>query len=150
ATTPTSPCYALRIRQNGEVLVACTTKIHRFDSSGNLISSLIPTCNGACNLFALNLDPDGTTVWSGDDVTGIIYHVDIATGNTIKQFASNPYVGLYGLAVYGEQTAAAKSIHLTPQYANLTVGISATICAQLSNYPDLFNVSVTFNLFGVN
>ena len=45
-------------------------------------------------MFALNLDPDGTTFWTGDDQTGTVYHVDIATGAIITSFTSNPITGL--------------------------------------------------------
>src|SRR5579872_698965 len=51
------PCYELRIRPNGEVMVACSTEAVRLDTTGNIIQTYpIP---GASVLFALNLDPDG-------------------------------------------------------------------------------------------
>lgn len=52
-------CYALRIRPNGEVMIACASKAVRLDSSGNVIKTYPLT--GANFLFALNLDPDGTS-----------------------------------------------------------------------------------------
>jgi hypothetical protein len=97
-------CYAHRIRPNGEELVACTTNVFRVNSSGAIIqtypsSSLSPASSF---LFALNLDPDGATFWTGDLVNGNIYRVNIGTGAQVTTFNSAPFVDMAGLAVVGE------------------------------------------------
>jgi hypothetical protein len=54
-------------------------------------------------LFALNINPDGTSFWTGDDGTGILYEFDIATGALLGTL--NTGVGsnnLFGVSVYGE------------------------------------------------
>lgn len=99
-TTLPSPCFALRIRQNGEILVACTSEVARLNSAGSVIQTY-PTSSlpGASSLFAMNLDPDGTSFWTADDGNGNIYRVDIATGRVLTQFSAGQAV--WGLALVG-------------------------------------------------
>ena len=93
--------YALRILADGGVLVADTNNVLRFDSSGNIIKTY--TIPGASTLFALNLDPDGTTAWTGDLSTNMVTRFDIATGTIVKQFSAGAGT-LAGLTVFGEIT----------------------------------------------
>jgi hypothetical protein len=99
STVPNEPCYALRIRPNGEVLVACTSVVFRLSAAGTLLQTYTL---GAGGLFALNLDPDNTSFWTADFNNGMIYHVDIASGATLGSFSSSPINGPFGLAVVGE------------------------------------------------
>jgi sugar lactone lactonase YvrE len=97
-------CYAHRIRPNGEELVACTTNVFRVSSGGTILqtypaSSMTPPSGF---LFALNLDPDGTTFWTGDLTNGNIYRINIATGAQVTFFNAAPFVDMGGLAVVGE------------------------------------------------
>ena len=104
ATLPTGEAYALRIRPNGDIMVAATSQVHRLDSTGAVLQSY--TLPGTSLLFALNLDPDGTSFWTGDLFTGEIFRIDIATGAIITQFNSTPNNVMGGLAIFGEITAA--------------------------------------------
>jgi hypothetical protein len=52
-------------------------------------------------LFAMNLDPDNKTFWTGDLGNGTVSHIDIATGNILGQFNSSPSTGLAGLSIVG-------------------------------------------------
>jgi hypothetical protein len=106
---PNSPAYAHRILSDGGELVAATSAILRLDSGGNVVDTF--TIPGTSLLFAINLDPDGTTFWTADYIGGEIFHLDIATGTVIDHFngfsvgtptGSGP---LGGLAVFGEITA---------------------------------------------
>lgn len=115
ATGLNGPCYALRIRSNGEVMVACTSQVYRLDAAGNVIQTY--TLPGGFVLFALNLDPDGTSFWTADLDTGQIWHVDIATGAVINTFTSNVNSQLAGLAIVGELRAA---VDTTPPTCTLT------------------------------
>jgi hypothetical protein len=109
---------ALRIRPSGEVIAACeTSNVLRFDSTGKLVETY--TVPGAGFLFAMNLDPDGTTFWTGDINSGEIYRVDIATGTVINEFNSSPNTQLAGLAVVGEIRAA-----VPPKPTTLTTSLS--------------------------
>ena len=116
-------CFALRLRENGELLVACTSKVYRLSPGGEVIGSFtIP--NEV--LFAMNLDPDGEHFWTGGLSSGNIYkvHIDSGRGTEGPVFHaegqrtrdSGSLLGLLhnaidnvsmgGLAVYGERTAA--------------------------------------------
>jgi hypothetical protein len=105
-------CFALRIRpidpNDFEVLVACLSNIHRLDSSGSVVQSYPASGFNppASFLFAMNLDPDGTSLWTGDINTGDIYRISIgSSGNQITHFPSNPNTTMAGITVVGEITA---------------------------------------------
>jgi hypothetical protein len=97
---PGSFAFALRIRPNGEVMVADTQIAVRLDALGNVIQTY--SIVGASSLFALNLDQDGTSFWTGDISNGQIFRVDIASGTVITSFPSSPNTALGGLAIFGE------------------------------------------------
>jgi hypothetical protein len=66
---------------------------------------------GVDGWFALNLDPDGTSFWSGSFLNDTFYKFDIASGTKLEEVNTGLGSGhLYGLVVYGEQTAALGSI----------------------------------------
>jgi cell division septation protein DedD len=110
ATLPSRTAYALRIRPNGDVLVAATSAVYRLDSTGALVQTY--TVPGTSYLFALNLDPDGTSFWTADHATGQIARVDIASGAVLTTFSAPPNPTVAGLAVFGEITVATPA-HLT-------------------------------------
>jgi len=96
--------YALRILSDGGVLIAHTGDVLRFDNTGALIQTYSFAHSGT--LFALNLDPDGTSFWTGDiGGDNNVFRIDIATGAVINSFPTNPSNGqLAGLAIFGEIT----------------------------------------------
>jgi hypothetical protein len=104
ATGLPRPCFALRIRPNGEVLVACASAVQRLSAAGTVLQTY--TAPGTSLLFALNLDPDGQTFWTGDLINGEIFRFNIATGAIVEQFSSAPNTTMAGLAVFGEITVA--------------------------------------------
>ncbi len=104
ATGLSAPCFAHRIRPNFEELVACASQVYRLNSSGSIIQTYQPP--GTSFLFALNLDPDNKTFWTGDYFSGAVFRIDIATGTIVKQFNAGITQTLAGLAVAGEITAA--------------------------------------------
>jgi hypothetical protein len=55
-------------------------------------------------LFSLNLDPDGTTFWTGDLGTGNIFRFNINTGALVTQFNTAPFTQLAGVSIFGEIT----------------------------------------------
>jgi hypothetical protein len=139
-----SNAYELRILPNGEVLVADSDAVLLLDSSGNLIQtyacSSLPGCAG--QLFAVNLDPDGTTFWTGDSYSGDIWQVNIATGQVVQTISTGSGV-LYGLTVDGEitvatsaQTVSGPATTPTTLSANSTTGaydVPALVSAVLTN-----------------
>src|SRR5439155_16065957 len=86
----------------------CQSVVYRLSSAGTVIQSYLPsTLNPVPTfLFAANLDPDGTTFWTGDYQTGDIYRVNIATGAQVTHFKAAGVNPMGGLAVFGEQRAA--------------------------------------------
>jgi hypothetical protein len=103
ATGLPAPCYAHRILADGGELVACASEVVRLNASGAQIQTYAVDPNH--NLFALNIDPDGTSFWTAD-FNGTIWHVDIASGHVINSFTATPKVDVAGLAIVGEPTAA--------------------------------------------
>jgi len=106
---PGGPCYAHRIRPNGEELVACSSTVHRVGSSGTILQSypgsgLTPPTSA---LFALNLDPDGASFWTGDINSGQVYRIDIGSGAQVSSWNAG-IVGrsMAGLTVVGEIVVA--------------------------------------------
>ena len=56
------------------------------DPNGNVLQTYtcasLPGCQGP--LFAISLDPSGTSFWTGDSTSGDIWQVDIATGDVLQ------------------------------------------------------------------
>ncbi len=108
ATLPERPSYALRILSGGGVLVASSQHCYRLDSTGALVQTYAKPVGETSFLFALNLDPDGTSFWTAGYSSGNVYKIDIATGTvmlTINTKLDGPVNTLAGLTVYGEKTA---------------------------------------------
>jgi hypothetical protein len=94
------------------------------------------TAPGDSNLFALNLDPDGTSFWTGDLGNGDIAHFDIASGTELGHFnglAAGGGSSVAGLSVAGEVTRAHFAITLTPPTGSDAVGGSHTVTATTTN-----------------
>lgn len=96
--------FALRILGDGGVLVANSSNIKRLNSAGTVVQNY--DVAGQDSWFALNLDPDGKSFWSGDYSNDKFYQFDIATGSVIGSAYDTGLGGnhLFGLAVYGELT----------------------------------------------
>jgi sugar lactone lactonase YvrE len=123
----TGACYALRIRPNGEVIVACTGQVYRLSPSGAVMQTYLASGFTPSNafVFAVNLDPDGTTFWTGGYRTGDIYRVNIQTGAQVTHFVAANASPMGGLAVFGEQRAATQ----------VSPSPSASVAAAVPNLP---------------
>jgi hypothetical protein len=107
ATLPAGTAYALRIRPNGEVMVATSSAVYRLDATGSVIQTYPLPLGESSFLFALNLDPDGTSFWTGGYDSGNVYRINISTGALMTSFnAGRVGCCLSGLAVVGEITVA--------------------------------------------
>lgn len=108
--------FALRFLGDGGLLVADTSDIKRLNALGNVIQTYDVASHDAW--FALNLDPDGTSFWSGDFVTGQFHQFDIASGAVLDSEDTGKGAGaLFGLTVFGERTAGVP----TPEPATVTL-----------------------------
>jgi hypothetical protein len=99
--------FEVRILQNGEALVADSTAVLLLDQNGNVIQtyscSSLPGCQG--QLFAVAVDPSGTSFWTADSYSGDIWQVNMSTGAVMQTIDTNAGF-LYGLSVDDEQMAA--------------------------------------------
>lgn len=102
--------FALRIIPSGplvgHVLVAAGNQISLIDPTGAFVMAYDDpnVANGLW--FALNLDPDGTSFWSGDGSTGEIAQFRISDGTLLQSRFSCGSSCLYGLSIAGELTAS--------------------------------------------
>lgn len=83
----------------GDVLVADSSNALLVNSGGIVKTYGLPGNGGGD--FSLNLDTTGTAFWTGDDVTGQVWEVDIATGAILEHWSTNSG-SLFGLTVFGE------------------------------------------------
>lgn len=104
---PGSFAYALRLLPGlcgapGGLLVADSEQIHLLDPSGNIVRSYDSGNND--QWFAININPDAKTFWSGDIVSGEVVKFDIATGQVLDQFTAGTsfFDSPSGIAVAGE------------------------------------------------
>lgn len=95
------PKFALRILGDGGVLVAASSVVERYNAAGVLTQTYDPI---GSNSFALNLDPDGTSFWTGDYGNGNLYKYDIASGNLLATINTGAAGSLFGVSIYGEIT----------------------------------------------
>jgi hypothetical protein len=111
---PTQPAFALRIRSNGEVMVATWAAVYRLSASGALLQQYaIGSLPGLSTyLFAFNLDPDGSSFWTADIYTGNLYKIDIESGALLFTMVAPPLGGyMGGIAIFGEPVAALDCNH---------------------------------------
>jgi WD40 repeat protein len=123
ATGAFGSLYAKRIRPNGEVMAASSTgNVYRFDAAGALVQTYAA---GIGSVFALNLDPDGTSFWTGSTGGTTVEEIDIATGNILQKWETSGQ--LYGLAVLGEiQSGGGGTTNPVPEpetYALMLAGL---------------------------
>jgi hypothetical protein len=100
-TTSGGTMYAFRILADGGVLASNTSDVLRFDNTGAIVQTY--TIPNASLLFALNLDPDGVTAWTGDLGTNEVTRFNITTGAIVSQWSAGTGT-LAGLTVFGEIT----------------------------------------------
>lgn len=115
AVLPGAFAYAHRLLPSGGILVADSSVVVRLDASGNQIQTYSPPNTG--NLFALNLDPDGTSFWTADLGNGEVFKIDIATGSIITQWSAAGaagYTQAAGLSVKGEITVGGNCVSFSP------------------------------------
>jgi hypothetical protein len=127
--------FALRLLPPGDgsggLLVADTGDIKRLDGLGAVMQTYsIP---GEGSWFALNLDPNGTSFWSGNFTSGNFYRFNINSG--MKELGPINAAGaseLFGLCLKGELTAAVSNITLTPATATNPTGTKHTVTATVT------------------
>ncbi len=113
---PGASAYAFRVLPNGNLLVADSTVVVELNASGSQIMTYTPSL-AASTLFALNLDPDGTSFWTADLITGTVFRFDIASGTQLVTFTTPPNADgeseASGLAVFGEKLVGTNNLTVT-------------------------------------
>ncbi len=113
--------YAKRIRPNGDLMVANSSgNAYRFDAAGVLQQTYAA---GIGSIFALNLDPDGKSFWTGSTGGNTIEQIDIFSGAILNKWNTNGGQ-LFGVSILGEIQVATN----TPEpetYALMLIGLTA-------------------------
>jgi hypothetical protein len=95
--------FALRFLPTGGLLVANSSNVLRMDSAGNVIQSY--DVAGVNSFFALNLDPDSTTFWTGAIDNATLYRFNIESGAQSDIIATGCGSNcLFGVSIFGEIT----------------------------------------------
>jgi hypothetical protein len=100
-------CYALRQLPNRDLMVTCTNRIYRYDQNGAFLREYTRESLGesdAAGLFAIQLDPDGQTFWTGGALSGRVVRVNLNDGSLVTSFTTGTG-GLNGLLVQDEFVA---------------------------------------------
>jgi cysteine-rich repeat protein len=88
----------------GGLLVADFNNIKRLNGTGGVVQTY--DSPGEDFWSSLNLDPDGTSFWSGDAATHNFYRFEIDSGNILGGPFPSGGTYLYGICLLGEVTAA--------------------------------------------
>jgi hypothetical protein len=101
ATVSGASCAALRIRPaTNEVMLACSDGAHRLSPTGANLQTY-----ALGSVFALNLDPNGTSFWTAAPGGRTLYKVNITTGVVEAPSPITTRGDTWGLAIFGELTA---------------------------------------------
>jgi hypothetical protein len=141
---PGTAAFGLRELPDKTVLVADGDRIVRLSTSGTVTQ----TYQAGTGLYhSLNLDPDGVTFWTLEDINGMMFRINIATGTVVTHFSTGIGVSLGafngfqgGLAVFGQPQSGGADVAVTMtaapnpvnQNANLTYTIKVTNNGPLS------------------
>jgi uncharacterized protein (TIGR03437 family) len=118
--------FGMRVRTNGEWLLANQADIKRLSPTGSVMASY--DAPGEDIWFALNLDPDGGTFWAASYSGSLIYRFDIATGRIVTTIRTgDTKVG--GLAI---ASVAPPASGLAPSISSAEVRNAASFEAGIS------------------
>jgi sugar lactone lactonase YvrE len=148
--------FALRQLPDATLLVADTDRIVRLDQNGNITQTYtIPSTPAVFQ--NLNLDPDGATFWTNDELTGIVYRINIASGAVANGSGFTTGVGLNsilgtlgvgGIAVFGQPASGGADLSVTMTGpATISAGGTATYTIVATNNGPLAATGVTMSAF---
>jgi uncharacterized repeat protein (TIGR01451 family) len=148
---PGGPAYALRELGDKSVLVANTTEIVRLNSTGSVVQTYKPGGGGL--FFALNLDPDGISFWTGDALSGKVYRLKISDGSIIGtpintglgfNAATFNFATIFGIAVLGQPASGGADLAVAVTAPTIDdVNAQITFTATITNNGPLAAAGVT-------
>lgn len=148
--TPVPPAlYALRELPDTSLLVAEGSQIVRVSQTGAIVKTYTA---GTGALFEnLNLDPDGATFWTNDDLTGTVYRINLSSGAVVSTFTTNLGFtsglltsGISGIAVYGQPASGGADVAVTMTApSSVTQNSNVTFTATVVNNGPLPATAVT-------
>jgi len=100
-------CYALRQLPNRDLMITCTNRIYRYDENGAFIREYTRESlgeNDPGGLYAIQLDPDGQTFWTGGSLSGRVVRANLGDGSVVTSFDTGSG-GVNGLLVQDEYVA---------------------------------------------
>jgi sugar lactone lactonase YvrE len=83
---PAGNGYAVKVLPDGGALVADSDAIVRLNAAGVVTQQYGTLVESPGFWFSLALDPDGTSFWAGNSVTGDVTRFDLATGSVLASF----------------------------------------------------------------
>ena len=86
ATGLAPTAYAVKVLPSGGALVADMDSIVRLSATGAVVQQYGTGESASGIWFSLALDPDGTSFWAGDVVTGDVKKFDLGSGNVLASF----------------------------------------------------------------
>ena len=152
--------FEVRILQDGDVLVADSDSVLLLDQNGNVIQTYscasLPGCQGL--LFGVSVDPDGTSFWTGDSISGDAWQINIATGQVLQTIQTQEPGFFFGLSVDGQLMAATSPTVIAATPTTLTINpvsgnfstptpVSGVLTNSATDTP-IPNEQVTFTLNG--
>jgi uncharacterized repeat protein (TIGR01451 family) len=149
--------YALRELPDKSLLVAASDRIIHIDQSGNILQSYKPGGGmgvGSGIFKTLNLDPDGVSFWTNDELSGLIFKINIVGGgvengggfNLNLSLSSTVFTqGIGGIAVFGQPASggADVSVSMTAAPSPVTQGANLTYTITVTNNGPLAASGVT-------
>jgi len=108
---PGSNAFELRQLPDGDILIADSNAALLLNGATGAIKTTYTPTGNPISIFALNLDPDGTSFWTADLNTGTVYKFDIASGTQLLTFTSQSGAAS-GLAIFGEKAPGQNNINI--------------------------------------
>ncbi len=113
--------FALRILDNGDVIVAGNSKVLQYNAAGAFLGSYDVT--GVDGFFALNLDSTNNTFWSGSFGNQNLYRFTLGNyGANVSTQTIAAGGELFGVAVFGERTVAVPLVPEPGTWAMMIAG----------------------------
>jgi cysteine-rich repeat protein len=131
----------------GGLLVADYDNIKRLNGTGNVVQTY--DSPGEDYWFSLNLDPDGTSFWSGDAITTNFYRFEIDSGNILGGPFPSGGPSFFGICLLGEVAVVSpcgNGVLQTGEECDDGNAVDGDGCSSTCKL-EINNCTITFNLY---